>query len=62
MREGLEEGVGWKEGWMSWSSGRTSILEKGMPLVTVVMAVFFSLISSRRRRTSRSRRSRRWNG
>ena len=43
------------------SSGLTSILANGIPFVTVVMAVFFSEISSRRRRTSRSRFSRRWN-
>ena len=45
-----------------WSIGLTSILLVGMPLVAVVTAVFFTLISSRRRLTSRSTRSRRWKG
>ena len=56
---GLMDRVG-PEYWGCCSWGLTSILLVGMPLVAVVKADFFTEISSRRRRTSRSTRSRRW--
>ena len=54
LTEDLCTGGTWNEAAGIWSSGRTSILVNGMPLVTVLMAVFLAEISSRRRRTSRS--------
>ena len=59
LRSGLYDSIG-PEKFGCWSVGLTSSLLKGMPFVTVVIVVFFSEISCRRRRTSRSRFSRRW--